>query len=341
MPNSKMEFYQKTLLPLPFSTNFKSKDDSDKIEEKEEDKSSKHPYKNTILLEDCIVGLKKIEENSIDGCITDPPYNYEFIGHKWDDAEIKRRTERVQNSSTLIKHIPYGSGLSGGIRNKRWYEKNAENAQEYQTWCHQWGQEVFRVLKPGAYILVFNSSRTVAHVQVALEKAGFYARDILVWRKNSGIPKGLNFVKKLQKEGVENSKRWEGWHSCLRNEWEGIVLLQKPLINNYLETVKEFDIGLLHTKSNIESGFLSNIIENIKRDKKEKFNIHCTVKPLDLIGRLIDLILPLEKDKIVLDPFMGSGTLAVAALQKGVSYLGFEINPKYCEIAKKRIEEDL
>jgi site-specific DNA-methyltransferase (adenine-specific) len=293
---------------------------------------------NEIVCGDCIEGLKNFPTNSIDACITDPPYNYEFIGHKWNPEEIKRRTERVQNSKTLVKHIPYGSGLAGGVRNDRWYKKNAENVIDYQNWCFDWGKEVYRALKPGAYILVFNSSRTIAHVQIALEKAGFYTRDILVWKKNSGIPKGLNFSKKLEVEGEKDFKKWEGWHSCLRNEWEGIVMLQKPLINNYFETVKQFGVGLLHAHDGNNIGFQSNIIENIKRDSREDFNIHCTIKPQDLITKLIDLILPLEKSKIVLDPFMGSGTTALAAIKKGISFLGFEVNEEYCTIAKKRIE---
>jgi site-specific DNA-methyltransferase (adenine-specific) len=293
---------------------------------------------NTIIHGDCINGLKKIHSNSIDGCITDPPYNYEFIGHKWDHEEITRRTERVQNSNTLIKHIPYGSGLAGGVRNERWYKKNADNINDYHDWCFSWGKEVYRVLKPGAYVMVFNSSRTIAHVQVALEKAGFYARDIIVWKKNSGIPKGLNFVKKLEKEGIANSKEWEGWHSCFRNEWEAIVLLQKPLVNNYLETIKEYGVGLLHTKLSPEGSFQSNIISDIKREKKEKFNIHCTIKPTELIIKLIDLIIPPGKNKVVLDPFMGSGTTAIAAIKKEVSYFGYEIDKSYLEIANKRIK---
>jgi len=93
----------------------------------------------------------------------------------------------------------------------------------------------------------------------------------------------------------------------------------------------------LHTK-NGDSGFQSNILENIKRDPKEDFNIHCTIKPKELMINLIDLTIPPGKDKIILDPFMGSGTTAIAAVEKGISYLGFEINKEYCDIANKRLE---
>lgn len=291
-----------------------------------------------IYNEDCINGLEEIGENSIDVCITDPPYNYEFIGHKWNIDEIQRRIKRIQNSRTLIKNIPYGSGLAGGVRNERWYKRNYENISDYQDWTSQWGEKVFHVLKPGAFILVFSSTRTIAHVQVALETNGFYARDILVWRKNSGIPKGINLSKKLKTDGLDDATKWEGWHSCLRNEWEAIALLQKPLENNYPTTVVKWGVGVLHAE-NGNGTFKSNIIENITRDEKQNFNIHCTVKPVSLIKQLIELTIHINKDRIVLDPFMGSGTTAIAALELGIKYLGFEIVPQYYEIAQQRIRK--
>lgn len=290
--------------------------------------------KNQLYLGDCIKIMQQIPDNSIAGCITDPPYNYEFIGKDWNNEEIKRRTERVKdNSSTLVKNIPYGSGLAGGIRNKNWYDKNRKNIIDYSKWCETWGKELYRVTKAGALVLVFNSTRTIAHVQVSLENVGFYARDIIVWRRQSGIPKGLNVSKKLEKMGYKNASAWEGWHSCLRNEWEAICVVQKPLINNYITTLKENNVGLFKAKSDI--GFQSNIIENVNRDNLEDYNIHCTVKPLELIEKLVDLTMPISEDNIVIDPFLGSGTTAVACKKKGINYLGIEISKEYIDIAKK------
>jgi site-specific DNA-methyltransferase (adenine-specific) len=213
---------------------------------------------NQLFLGDCRDILKKLPANSISACITDPPYNYEFIGHEWNNQEIERRVGRVQNSKTLVKNIPYGSGLAGGIRNKRWYRRNRENILDYQTWCFQWAKPLYKAMKPGGIVAVFNSTRTMAHVQVALERAGFYARDCLVYRRHSGIPKGLNAKEKLHQMGVTDAEQWEGWHSCLRNEWEAIVVVQKPLENNYLETLQKYGIGLFYTQ-NEDHSFQSNI----------------------------------------------------------------------------------
>lgn len=294
-------------------------------------------YRNTIIHGDCNEIMKQIDDNSIACCITDPPYNYEFIGRAWDEKEINRRLDRVkESSSTLVKNIPYGSGLAGGVRNARWYDKNRKNIIDYQKWVESWGEELFRILKPGALVLIFNSTRTAAHIQVALENVGFYARDVIAWRRNSGIPKGINIAKKLEKLGDENAADWNGWHSCLRNEWESIVVVQKPLVNNYIETLNKYHVGLFQAKE--DTSFQSNIIENIKREPLDDFNSHPTVKPLELMEKLVKLTVPTTYGNIVLDPFAGSGTTLLAAQNLGIDYLGIEINSEYVNIAKKRLK---
>jgi len=287
---------------------------------------------------DCIELLKKVWENTVDLVLTDPPYNFEFLNHKRSHDEVKRRTERVKNSKTLVKHIPYGSGLSWWVRNKRRYEKNYNNIIEYWEWCEERWKECFRTLKPWWIILVFNSSRTVSHVQVALEKCWFYARDILVWRRHSWIPKWVNFEKKMEKMWHENPSRYRWRHSCLRQEWEWVVVLQKPLINNYHTTVLEYWVWLFKAESWDISWFQGNIFEWYKRDKKDEYNSHCTIKPIKLIEDLIEMCVPLENERVVLDPFMGSWTTAVACRNLWVSYLWYEINKEYYEICEKRLK---
>jgi site-specific DNA-methyltransferase (adenine-specific) len=294
---------------------------------------------NEVLVGDCREVMKTLPENYVSACITDPPYNYEFIGHKWDNSEIQRRIERVnaKENKTLVKNIPYGSGLAGGVRNEKWYKRNRDNILDYEKWCFEWGEQLFRICKPGATVLVFNSTRTVAHVQVALESAGFYGRDILVYKRSSGIPKGVNIKQQLEKNGYENPERWDGWHSCLRNEWEAICVLQKPLVNNYLETLLNYGTGLFYTKDQF-GGFQSNILEGIQRNKNEEFNVHCTVKPIALMRKLVEIFVPRLENSILIDPFAGSGTTLLAAKEFGINYIGIEIVPDYIEIINKRLD---
>ena len=76
-----------------------------------------------------------------------------------------------------------------------------------------------------------------------------------------------------------------------------------------------------------------------KASKKERGegNNHPTVKPIKLMEYLITLITP--PNGIVLDPFIGSGTTAIAALNTGRFFIGIEKEEKYVEIARKRIAE--
>ena len=291
-----------------------------------------------LLHGDCRELLTLLEESSISCVITDPPYNYEFIGRNWDHDEIQRRRERIQNSSTLVKNIPYGSGLAGGVRNQRWYQRNRENVVNYIEWATDWSKELMRVCKRGAVVAVFSSTRTLAHIQIALENAGFYARDVLVYRRHSGIPKGLNIEKKLDKIGDTNAQQWQGWHTCLRNEWEAIVIVQKPLKNNYIETIQMTGLGPF--KAILSDGsFQSNILEGFSKGRDENFDEHCTIKPLSLIRKLLELFLPQDNSHIVLDPFAGTGTTLIAALELGYQTIGIEIEAQYIDIIQQRLGE--
>jgi site-specific DNA-methyltransferase (adenine-specific) len=88
-----------------------------------------------------------------------------------------------------------------------------------------------------------------------------------------------------------------------------------------------------------DSGGASRFFYCAKASGKERgeFNKHPTVKPIALMEYLIKLVTPPEG--IVLDPFLGSGTTALAALNLGRFFIGIELNEEYCEIARRRIEQ--
>ncbi len=67
---------------------------------------------------------------------------------------------------------------------------------------------------------------------------------------------------------------------------------------------------------------------------KEKFE-HATIKPLQIMQNIVEN--STNEGDIVLDPFMGSGTTAVACKNLGRNFIGFEINPKWYKIACDRL----
>ena len=76
-------------------------------------------------------------------------------------------------------------------------------------------------------------------------------------------------------------------------------------------------------------------IPDVIRANRTGNNLHPTEKPISLIKTIIDANI----GNTILDPFMGSGTTLVAAKQLGRDAVGIEISEKYCEIARKRLEE--
>ena len=62
---------------------------------------------------------------------------------------------------------------------------------------------------------------------------------------------------------------------------------------------------------------------------------HPTQKPLEIVERMVKASCP--PGGIILDPFMGTGTTAVAAQRCGRQFVGFELNPVYCEIIARRL----
>lgn len=84
------------------------------------------------------------------------------------------------------------------------------------------------------------------------------------------------------------------------------------------------------------AGDKNSALKDVEKNTSDKGNNHPTVKPIELMKYLIKLVTP--PNGIVLDPFNGSGSTGCAAVELGFEYVGIELDPKYVEIAKARIE---
>lgn len=74
------------------------------------------------------------------------------------------------------------------------------------------------------------------------------------------------------------------------------------------------------------------------RGARKDTNFHPTVKPLQLMQYLCMLLKMPNKDQVILDPFVGSGTTCVACKELGINYIGIDDNEDYCKIARKRLK---
>jgi site-specific DNA-methyltransferase (adenine-specific) len=198
---------------------------------------------------------------------------------------------------------------------------------------------------------------------MAIETAGFEIRDMLGWIYTQAQVKAFSqdhIIDNDKNKSDEEKKRLKelcnNWKTPqLKPAIEPICFAVKPIEGRYIDNFEKYGTGLMNTSDDTKTGdgyFPSNIVttENIddsmdkvflvgKPSKKEKgeYNTHLSVKPVSLIEHLIKLFS--KKSAIILDPFMGSGTTAVACVLSERNYLGFDINEEYIEISTKRIED--
>lgn len=216
----------------------------------------------------------------------------------------------------MITSPPYNVGKE--------YDENL-TLQEYleflkTVWC-----EVKRVLVPGGRVCIniANLGRKPyiplhSFIISDLLELGFLMRGEIIWNKAaSGSP----------------STAWGSWLSAknptLRDVHEYILIFSKY-------TYARLDIKKKSTISKEEFLEFTKSVWTFSAESATKIG-HPAPFPLELPYRLIQLY-SFEND-IILDPFMGSGQTALAALQTNRHFVGYDINPEYVQLAEKRIEQ--
>lgn len=304
-------------------------------------KSIKH-FTNKIIAGEAGNLIKELPSNCIDLILTDPPYFLDKMDNNW-----KHKTVSSKENQYVIKSLPAGMK----------FDKN--QGQKFYDWYSGISRELFRVLKPGGFFFSFSSPRLYHKMASAIDDAGFEIRDCFLWlyTQNQAKAMALNhFVDKLNMSKAakqEMKDKLKGWKTPqLKSCFEPIAVAQKPCDGTFLMNMAKYEVGLFNANIKVgENMFPANVIsvdpinELIDRcflvgkpSKKEKgnFNIHQTVKPLALCRHLINLA-AFSSEAVILDPFVGSGTTAIAAKQLGKTFIGFDVNPEYVEIANKRL----
>jgi len=118
--------------------------------------------------------------------------------------------------------------------------------------------------------------------------------------------------------------------------WDRVVHGMGDLKNTYAPTY-DMILFAIKGKHNLRGKRPKDVIRS-KRVDPEKL-LHPAQKPIDVIYQLIQS--SSDKGDIVLDPFMGSGTTLRAAKDLGRNAIGIEIEKKYCEIAIKRLQQEV
>ncbi|TSC77402.1 MAG: putative adenine-specific DNA-methyltransferase [Parcubacteria group bacterium Gr01-1014_29] len=287
---------------------------------------------NEIITGDAVEELKKLPDESVDLIIADPPY-WKVINEKWD------------------------------------YQWGKEH--EYIAWSQKWFNESHRVLRKGGSFYLFGYFRMLALLLQPLQMTGFELRQQIIidkgmrsmggratknYRMFPNVTESVLFLikdsKPFIKQFLKERQKELGYNSREINEKLGVksngggmwsiytgenVCEQVPTRELWekLQDVLEFDLPYeaVSMVFNAQMG-LTDVWTDIDFYKEERY--HPTQKPLNLIQRLI--LASSDEGMIVLDPFIGSGSTAVAAKSLKRKYLGIELDPKYTEVTLARLK---
>ena len=151
-----------------------------------------------IIHGDCLEELKKLDDNSIDAVVCDPPYGLS--------------NTKPQQVADVLKAWVTGDTVSvpakrGGFMGKDWDSFVPPPA----VW-----EECMRVLKPGGHMAVFAGARTQDLMGLSIRLAGFEIRDTLGWVYGSGMPKSLDVSKAIDKARREDTEPVKAVAAALR-----------------------------------------------------------------------------------------------------------------------------
>ena len=203
-----------------------------------------------------------------------------------------------------------------------YHDKQA--VEEYLSWCKQWLHEMVRITKPTGSIFVHNIPKWLIYF-------GSYLNEVAIFR------------------------HWISWNAM------GSPLGKTLLPNHYgilyyvkSKDFKFYDIRMMHKrcrkchyilqdyggKKNQLHQFgplISDVWTDIHRIRhKKRRDEHPCQLPIHLLERL--LLMTTDEGDIVLDPFIGTGTTAIAAKRLGRKFIGIDIDSKYVVITKKKLE---
>lgn len=256
---------------------------------------------NTIYNEDCIQGMKKINSETVDIIICDPPYN---IGKDFGNDSDK------------------------------------QDMNTYLQWCDQWIAECLRILKPNGTLYIYGFSETLAFVRTRItcnvrwliwHYTNKVTPSLNFWQRTHESILCCYKEKPVFNRDDVREPYTEGF---LKN---AAGKVRKSTKGRFSDGETE-TVYTAHENGALPRDVIKVPALAGGAGKKERVD-HPTQKPLSLCETLLKAAKNKDGDTLVVVPFAGSGSECVAAKKQLINYIGFEINEKYTELCNTRLQE--
>jgi len=324
-------------------------------------------FTNKIIQGDSLEVLKTLPDESIDCCITSPPYwglrDYGVDGQigleKTPEKYVSKMVEIFREIRRVLKkegtvwlnlgdsYWGGGFGTSPG-GNEDFAQRYPKQASNMGTADHETRKKLGALKKHHSIIKPKDLVGIPWRVALALQFDGWWLRQDIIWAKPNPMPESVTDRCTKSHEYIfllAKSKKYYYDNEAIK---EDSVDLESYVGRRFRNATK---IALLKgrpgTPNTLEKSGGQFDKKYEKHNKRSVWTIttkpykeaHFATFPEDLIVPMVKAGCP--KDGIILDPFMGSGTTALVAKKLARNYLGIELNPEYIKIANERLRQDI
>ena len=320
---------------------------------------------NKIYNEDCLEGLKKLPDNSIDCCITSPPYfglrdygNDNQIGLEETPEEYVAKLVDVFSEVKRVLKAEGTLWLNLGdsyiAKPKSNYDGKGKSLNDKAygtgdtTLGYKQSADKFKALLGAGNYKNKDLIGIPFMVAFALRADGWYLRQDIIWHKLNPMPEPVKDRCVKSHEYIfllSKSEKYYFDYKSIQEEATSVDDLEKR-IRGGKELWKTQKAQTTYSMSGVgrdrREMYSKSEDGTYKRNKRDVWTInlkpdlsaHFAVFPEDLIKPCILAGCP--RDGVVLDPFMGSGTTARMATMMNRNYIGFELNPEYVMIGQNK-----
>ena len=194
---------------------------------------------------------------------------------------------------------------------------NEINVEDYYKFTNNWMRQVKRVLKKSGSMYVFSGWNNLKDILTALDVNGFTTINHIIWKYQFGVVTAKKFV----------TSHYHCLFVCKNDKMRKFFPYSR-----FKKTAKTSDGKSLHYRDKED-------VWIIKREYWTGDDKTPTKLPAEIIKKILQY--SSEKNDLILDPFLGSGQVAVISKMLGRKYLGFEIIKSYYDFAYERLEKNV
>ena len=272
----------------------------------------------SIFNEDCLAWMDRRPEHSIQAIVTDPPYGLKEY--------TKAEKEKLRNGKGGVWRIP--PSFDGCKRSPvpRFTVLTEKDREELRGFFLSFAGRAIRVLVPGGHLMIATNPLLSHLVYQPLMDAGFEKRGEII-----------RLVKTLR--GGDRPKNAHGEFADVtvmpRSCWEPWGVFRKPCEGRVQDNLRKWKTGGLRRVSQ-DRPFEDVIRSAPTRPEGRALAPHPSLKPQALMRQIVRASLPLGVG-VVLDPFMGGGSMIAAAMAVGYDSIGIEIDAVFFKIAQRAL----